>query len=164
MSQCGYRLHEGTKRNPLGQWSATNQQPLAPRKCTVLQLGKRYPRRKYELEYVELQVTDCVTDLGFRLCPSLSSRTRVEEITKNASKRLFLLFRILKSGILNPVHVCHNQATIQNICERKQMRYVSWHEACNKFFYRCVHDGFCPRIRSSLLGGGNYFDLDLISE
>jgi len=81
----------------LSDWSAANRLPMAPPKCRVLHLGKNNPRRKYVLDSVELQVTDCVNDLGFRLCPSLSSKTHVEEITKKASKRMFLLFRMLKS-------------------------------------------------------------------
>ena len=56
----------------LSDWSAANRLPMAPPKCRVLHLGKNNPRRKYVLDIVELQVTDCVNDLGFRLCPSLN--------------------------------------------------------------------------------------------
>lgn len=82
----------------LAEWSNTWQLPLAVQKCVAFYLGHQNPKQDYQCNGQILEKSDVVRDLGFTIDSGLSFKQHVAETCKKARKRLFCMFRSLKTG------------------------------------------------------------------
>jgi len=78
-------------------WSVKYQLPLAPHKCQALYIGSRNPKTDYLCNGILLTKVKEVKDLGFIVTNNLSFSKHVLHVCNQARKRMFALFRTLKT-------------------------------------------------------------------
>lgn len=80
-------------------WCVRNELKIAPSKCTALYLGKNNSRMTYSLDGTPIgHVEKNVRDLGILVQPSLTWTDHIELCAKNASLKMFMLFKAIRSN------------------------------------------------------------------
>ena len=80
----------------IDDWFKNRQLKLSIEKCTVLYLGKRNAKVKYQLENKDFNISDCVKDLGLYMSNDLKASTHVRLSKKKCMNIINCLFRSFK--------------------------------------------------------------------
>lgn len=101
----------------VNEWSIAWELPLSIQKCNVLHIGKRNLYFDYVCNGVSLTRVSVAKDLGFYFDSKLSFKTHIDNICSRAKKKLFCLFKCLKtrnSKVLTLAYVLYARSILES--------------------------------------------------
>ena len=83
--------------NELSEWANSSQLKVQPKKCMVLQIGKKQQYFKYILDNQELKSVDSIRDLGVIMNNKLTFDEHINQIISSATMTANLILRTFKT-------------------------------------------------------------------
>ena len=147
--------------NLVHEWSIRFQLPLAPHKCQALYIGSANPKVDYMCNNVVIDKVTQLKDLGFIITDNLCFSKHITFVCGQARKRMFALFRTLKTNKANILVLAYS-LYVRSILESGSVVFNPYKKR-DKLSLERVQRMFTKRIfmRSQLL---NYNDTPSSSE